>query len=119
DRAKELKTTEDQLEGRLAPLRQNLFDARAKRVRPFLDTKILAAWNGEMIAGMAAAGQALGDKKAVEAAGRAADFLLTHLRDKDGRLMRTYGAAPGQKPAARLAAYLDDYAYLIHGLLTL
>ncbi len=119
DRAKELKTTEAELEARLAPMRRKLFDAREKRPRPFRDTKILTAWNGEMIAGEAAAGMALGDKKPIETAARAADFLLTHLRTKDGRLLRTYGAAPGQKPAARVAAYLDDYAYLIHGLLTL
>jgi hypothetical protein len=119
DRAKELKTTEDQLEARLAPLRQKLFDARAKRTRPFLDTKILTAWNGEMIAGEALAGQALGDKKPIETAARAADFLLTHMRGKDGRLLRTYGAAPGQKATARLKGYLDDYAYLVHGLLCL
>ncbi len=119
DRAKEMKTTEAELAARLAPLRRKLFDAREKRPRPFLDTKILTAWNGEMIAGQAAAGQALGDKKPIEAAARAADFLLTHLRTKDGRLLRTYGAAPGQKPQARLNGYLDDYAYLVHGLLTL
>ena len=119
DRAKELKTTEDQLEARLAPLRQKLFDVRAKRPRPFLDTKILTAWNGEMIAGEAMAGQALNDKKPIETAVRAADFLLTHMRTKDGRLLRTYGAAPGQKAAAHLKSYLDDYAYLVHGLLCL
>jgi len=119
DRAKEMKTTEERLETRLAPMRQKLFDARSKRPRPFLDTKILTAWNGEMIAGQAAAGRALGDKKPVEAAARAADFLLTHLRAKDGRLLRTYGAAPGRKAEARVTGYLDDYAYLIHGLLNL
>ena len=119
DRAKEMKTTEERLETRLAPLRRKLLDARSKRPRPFLDTKILTAWNGEMIAGQAAAGLALGDKKPVETAARAADFLLTHLRTKDGRLLRTYGAAPGRKAEARLTGYLDDYAYLIHGLLNL
>ncbi len=119
DRAKDLKTTAAEMEARLAPMRKNLFEARAKRPRPFLDTKILTAWNGEMIAGEAAAGMALGDKKPIETAARAADFLLTHLRNKDGRLLRTYGAAPGQKPAARLTATLDDHAYLVQGLLTL
>ncbi len=117
--AEEMKTTEDALQGRLAPLRQKLFEVRAKRPRPFLDTKVLTAWNGQMIAGMAEAGRALGDKEAVAAAVRAADFVLANLRTRDGRLLRTWGAAPGQKAAARLNGYLDDYAYLIHGLLTL
>ncbi len=119
DLAKELKLSEDKLEARLAPLRQKLFDLRAKRPRPFLDTKVLMAWNGEMIAGEALAGQALGDKKPIATAARAADFLLTHMRDKDGRLLRTYGAAPGQKASAHLKGYLDDYAYFVHGLLCL
>jgi uncharacterized protein YyaL (SSP411 family) len=117
--AEDGKTTEDALEGRLVPLRQKLFEARAKRPRPFLDAKVLTAWNGQMIAGMAEAGVALGDKGAVAAAGRAADFVLANLRTGDGRLLRTWGAAPGQKAAARLNGYLDDYACLIHGLLAL
>jgi uncharacterized protein YyaL (SSP411 family) len=113
------KTTEAELDGRLAPLRRKLFDVRARRPRPFLDTKVLTAWNGEMIAGLAAAGKALDDKAAVTAASRAADFVLKNLRTKDGRLLRTYGAAPGGKAEARLNGYLDDYAFLAHGLLTL
>jgi uncharacterized protein YyaL (SSP411 family) len=117
--AAELQTTEDALEVRLVPLRQKLFDVRAKRPRPFLDTKVLTAWNGQMIAGMAEAGFVLGDKSAVAAATRAADFVLANLRTRDGRLLRTWGAAPGQKAAARLNGYLDDYACLIHGLLVL
>jgi uncharacterized protein YyaL (SSP411 family) len=117
--ARERKTTEGELEARLAPLRQKLFAARARRPRPFLDTKVLTAWNGQMIAGMAQAGGALGDREAVAAAARAADFVLAHLRTPDGRLLRTYGAAPGRKAEARLNGYLDDYAYLIHGLLAL
>jgi uncharacterized protein YyaL (SSP411 family) len=119
EKAADLKTTEEKLEERLAPLRKKLFDVRAKRVRPFLDTKVLTAWNGEMIAGLAQAGRALDDKKPVQAAAKAAEFVLKNLRNKDGRLYRTYGAAPGQKPEARLNGYLDDYAFLIHGLLCL
>jgi uncharacterized protein YyaL (SSP411 family) len=117
--AAELKTTEDKLEARLAGLRKKLFDLRAKRPRPFLDTKVLTAWNGQMIAGLARAGQALGDKQALAAAARAADFLLKTMKTKEGRLLRTFGAAPGEKPRARLNGYLDDYAYLTHGLLAL
>src|SRR5262249_43485134 len=77
-------------------------------------------WNGEMIAGYVAAGQALDEPKYLQTAARAADFMLHNLRTKDGRLMRTYGREPDQKTgAAKLNAYLDDYAYLVHGLLTL
>jgi uncharacterized protein YyaL (SSP411 family) len=119
DRAKDMNIAEEQLEGRLAPLREKLFQVRAKRPRPFLDTKVLTAWNGQMIAGLAAAGQALGDKKPIENAARAADFVLKTLRTKNGRLLRSYGAAPGQKAEARLNGYLDDYAFLVHGLLGL
>jgi uncharacterized protein YyaL (SSP411 family) len=119
DVAKERKVSEEQLEARLIPLRQKLLEARSKRPRPFLDTKVLTSWNGQMIAGYAAAAQALGEKKYLETARRAADFLLTNLRTKEGRLLRTYGAAPGQKAEARLNGYLDDYAYLVHGLLNL
>jgi uncharacterized protein YyaL (SSP411 family) len=120
DRAQEWKMTEGELERRvLTGPRRKLFDARARRPRPFLDTKVLTAWNGEMIAGLALAGQALGEKKPVESAARAADFVLKNLRNDQGRLWRTYGAAPGGKPEARLNGYLDDYAFLVHGLLCL
>jgi uncharacterized protein YyaL (SSP411 family) len=119
EQAKDLKMTEEQLEARLAPLRDKLLQARSKRPRPFLDNKILTAWNGQMIAGLAVAGQALDDKKALDSAARAADFVLKTLRTDKGRLLRSYGAAPGQKAEARLNAYLDDYAFLVHGLLCL
>jgi uncharacterized protein YyaL (SSP411 family) len=117
--AKEYDVPPDKMQERLLDLRQKVRTARDKRPRPFLDTKVLTAWNGEMIAGMARAGKALDDKKAVERAARAADFLLRTMKNKDGRLLRTYGAAPGEKPQARLNGYLDDYAFLVHGLLAL
>jgi uncharacterized protein YyaL (SSP411 family) len=72
-----------------------------------------------MYAGLARAGAVLGDRKVTARAERAADFVLRNLRGRDGRLLRTWGAAPGEKPSARLNGYLDDYAYLVHGLLTL
>ncbi len=117
--AREQKTTEAELLANLAPVKLKLFEYRAKRVRPFLDTKVIAAWNGEMIAGYAKAGQVFQRKEYIEAAARAADFLLTKMRDKDGRLLRLFAAAPGEKPSAQGAAFLDDYAYVIHGLLNL
>ena len=113
------KLTPAQLDQRLAPLRKRLFDRRAQRERPFLDTKILTAWNGQMIAGLARAGLALDDKALIARATKAADFVLKNLRTAEGRLRRSWAAAPGEKPQARFNAYLDDYAYLVHGLLAL
>src|SRR5262249_30209735 len=117
--AEELKLSEEDLLKKLAPIKAKLLAVRGKRARPFLDTKVLTAWNGQMIAGYAVAGQVLEDRKYLAAASKAADFLLTKMRTKEGRLLRTYGAAPGQKAEARLNGYLDDYAYLVHGLLCL
>jgi uncharacterized protein YyaL (SSP411 family) len=117
--AKDLNLSQEQLQARLAPLRRRLFDSRARRPRPFLDTKILTGWNGQMIAGYALAGQALGDERFIQTAMRAADFVLNNLRTKEGRLLRTYAGRTGKGSEARLNAYLDDYAYLAHGLLCL
>jgi len=117
--AKEQKLTEEQLVAKLAPMKAKLLAVRATRVRPFLDTKIITAWNGQMIAGYAKAGEVFQEKWYTEAAAKAAEFLLGSMRSKEGRLMRLYAAAPGAKPGPRGAGYLDDYAYLVHGLLNL
>jgi uncharacterized protein YyaL (SSP411 family) len=110
---------EEPTEKLLAPLRQKLLEVRGKRVRPFLDTKVLTAWNGQMIAGYAVAGRLLEEPKYTATAAKAADFVLSKLRTKEGRLLRTYGARPGGPAEAKLNAYLDDYAFLVHGLLCL
>jgi uncharacterized protein YyaL (SSP411 family) len=117
--AKDLKVTEAELLARLEPLKKKLFDHRAKRERPFLDTKVITAWNGQMIAAYARAGEVLKEKAYTDAAAKAADFLLKSMRDKDGRLLRIYAATPGAKPAAKGNGFLDDYAFLVHGLLNL
>jgi uncharacterized protein YyaL (SSP411 family) len=117
--ASKLKMTEEEVLARLAPACKKLFEARAKRPRPFLDTKVLTSWNGEMIAGFAVAGRLLGEQSFVRTAARAADFVLKHLRTPEGRLLRTFGSQPGQPGQARGNAYLDDYAFLVHGLLCL
>jgi len=70
---------------------------RAKRAGPFLDKKVLTAWNGQMIAGLARAGYVLRDRRALDLAEGAADFVLKNLRTKEGRLLRTYAAVPGEK----------------------
>lgn len=106
-------------EAAVASIRQKLLSARNRRPKPFLDTKILTGWNGEMIAGYAEAGRHLGEPKYVDAAARAADFVLIKLRHADGRLARMFAAAPNESPTPQGAAFLDDYTFLVHGLLAL
>jgi len=93
--------------------REKLFDARARRTAPGCDEKILTAWNGLMIHGMAHAAAAFGDRRWLESAQRAMDFVRGALW-QDGQLRVSYkdGTAPG-------GAYLDDYAFLLAALLDL
>lgn len=107
------KLNVDELETRLAAARRKLFSAREERIKPHLDDKVLASWNGLMIAGMAKAYRILGEERYRHSAVRAADFVLTKLM-KDGRLQRTYRAGKTHTPA-----YLDDHAFLIDALLNL
>ncbi|HVK17137.1 MAG TPA: thioredoxin domain-containing protein [Fimbriiglobus sp.] len=104
---------------RLKPLREKLLAVRSKRERPFLDTKVLTGWNGQMIAAYARVGEVLKETGYVSAAEKAANFLLTTMRAKDGRLMRVFAAKPGGKPESRGPAFLEDYAFLVHGFLNL
>jgi len=98
---------------RLATWRTRMCAARAQRVPPALDDKILTAWNGLIIASLARAARVLDEPRYAESASRAADFVLTHLR-QDGRLLRTH-----RDGTSRLAGYLSDYAFFIEGLLNL
>ena len=104
---------------RLAAAKRALAAVRDKRPKPAVDTNVLAGWNGLTVAGLARAGQALGDRAMTDRAVKTADFVLGNMRAADGRLFRVYGAVPGGQPRARGAAYLDDYAGLLHGLLAL
>ena len=103
-----------ELEKKLKPIRKKLFDVRAKRIRPLLDTKVLTAWNGLMIRGYADAGRVLKNEGYVKTAAAAADFALQNLIGEDGRLFRTH--TDGR---ARLNGYVIDYACLIDGLISL
>jgi hypothetical protein len=94
---------------RLPEIRCKLYGARAERVRPGLDDKQLTAWNALMISALADAGAAMGRDEYVDAAVACAEFLNSHRRDADGRVLRT----------ERLPGFLDDHAYLLEALLTL
>ncbi len=97
----------------LESARGKLLQARAQRVPPARDEKLLVAWNGLMIRGMAKAARRLGRPELAASATRAVDFIRAELWH-DGRLNATY-----KDGRARLAGYLDDYALLADGLLEL
>ncbi len=108
------------LEGRgpdpeqLPEIRARLLEARSARVRPGLDDKRLTAWNALMISALAETGAVLERPDYLHAAVDCASFLLGELRDGDGRLLRTWKDGRG-----RLAAYLEDHAFLLEALLGL
>ena len=62
---------------------------------------------------------ALAEPKYLDAAKKSAEFVLSHQKTADGRLLRTYGGIPGQAAKAAGSGYLEDYAFLVHGLLNL
>ena len=109
----EFSLTELQINTLLEGARKKLFQAREARVHPGRDEKMLTAWNGLMIKGMAAAGRHLHRAEYVDSAQRALDFVHGNLW-KDGRLLANY-----KDGRATLPAYLDDYVFLIDGILEL
>ncbi len=117
--AKDLKITEAALHAKLDPLRKKLYAVREKRDKPLLNKIALTAWSGLMIGGYAEAARALNEPKYAQIATKAAEFVLKNQVTKEGRLLRTYGAAPGKEPKAAVNGYLEDYACLVHGLLNL
>jgi len=101
------------LELHLAELRGRLLQARAQRVPPPTDDKVLADWNGLMISALAQGGEVLGEPRYCEAAVRAARFVLDEMGDA-GDLRHAWRAG------RRLEhAFLDDYAFVLCGLLDL
>jgi uncharacterized protein len=113
--AKMLGVPLEELQRRLRESREKLFVVRSRRVWPGRDDKILASWNGLMIGALAQAAQALAEPKYAAAASKAADFVLNKMRTPDGRLLHT--AFAGSE--AKLNGYLEDYAYLLDGLVSL
>ena len=94
--------------------RQKLLDVRNKRKKPLRDEKVLTCWNGLMIGAYARASTQLEHPEYAKTAEKAATFILSKLRDSQGRLLHVHTAGH-----ARLNAYLDDYAFLIDGLIAL
>lgn len=103
----------DELE-RIEVCKRKLLTVRTQRVPPHLDDKVLASWNGLMIGSLARAGRHFDESRYTEAAGRAASFVLDNMRTEAGSLQRAWRQGVGRQPG-----YLDDYAFMINGLLDL
>jgi hypothetical protein len=112
--AEAMRVTVEELERRLAPMRQKLYSARRRRKQPSLDTKIITSWNALMIRALAYGGRVLEEPSYREAAARAADFLLANHVKSNGDLWRT-----SREGSAKHDAFLDDYAFLAQALIEL
>jgi uncharacterized protein YyaL (SSP411 family) len=93
--------------------RDRLFEERETRVRPLLDDKILTDWNGLMIAALSRAAWIFDDQEYLSEATRAADFILSNMWNGE-RLLHMY-----RDGAQDIHGFLDDYAYLVWGLIEL
>lgn len=111
--ASEAGISVEDLFARLNPLKKVLLDKRAKRVRPGRDEKVLTSWNSLMISAYVHGYVVTREKKYLEEAKDAANFIFENLMSS-GRLLRTWGQGK-----AKLNGYLDDYAFFIEALLDL
>ena len=111
--AAEIDLDPNKLAKKLETMRQKLYTVRKKRIHPYKDDKVLTDWNGLMIAAMAVGGRVLGNEEYLVSAQKAAGFLLSHLK-QNGRLLKRY-----RDGDAALPGHLDDYAFLVWGLLEL
>ncbi|MGB7292809.1 MAG: thioredoxin domain-containing protein [Thermodesulfobacteriota bacterium] len=106
-----LNISEEELDKKIQSAREKLFTVREKRVHPHKDDKVLTDWNGLMIAALAKGAQAFNEPEYAVAAGRAVDFILKNLRDKNGNLLHRY-----RDGESGIRANLTDYAFLVWGL---
>jgi len=97
----------------VANAKRKLFVEREKRIKPFRDEKIITAWNGLMLSGLAEAIKIIDNPAALDAARKTVEFIFTKMF-RDDFLLHSY--KDGQ---AKLLGYLDDYAFLAVGLLDL
>jgi uncharacterized protein YyaL (SSP411 family) len=114
DAARALGESAEALEASLASSKRTLYAARAERVPPLLDDKVIASWNGLMIGAIAEGFRVLRDRRYLESAESAAEYVFGTLRRPDGGLYRT---ARGGR--AHLDACLEDYAFVADALVSL
>ncbi len=108
------RTSPEDLPDRFEGWRQTLLTARARRVRPLRDEKVLTAWNGLAVAALARGHAVTGEEAWRNAAERAARFVLSRLVTPEGRLLRSWHAGEAAVPG-----FLEDYAFFTWGLIEL
>jgi len=112
--SKRIVLEQAELGKRLENIRKKLFLEREKRIHPYKDDKILTDWNGLMIAAISKTARITQSTKLIDACVKSMQFILTNLREKDGRLLHRY-----RDSESSIKATLDDYAFVIWGLLEL
>jgi uncharacterized protein YyaL (SSP411 family) len=112
--SEQLGVSSQQIENVWDAARRKLLKIREDRIRPHMDDKILTDWNGLMIAALAKASLVFDNPQYYHAAARAADFILSRMRDDTGRLFHRYRLGE-----SGLSAHIDDYSFFIWGLLEL
>ncbi|MDH3981900.1 MAG: thioredoxin domain-containing protein [Kiritimatiellaceae bacterium] len=98
----------------LSNVRKNIFNVRKNRIHPLKDTKVLADWNGLMIAALSKAGRAFGEDKYVQAALKAHAFVESEMTQENGELWHRW-----REGDRAVSGQLEDYTFMIFGLLEL
>lgn len=111
--AEEMDLSAVELKGKIDTILSTLFKEREKRVHPSKDDKVLTDWNGLMVAALSQAGRVLKEKRYTEAALKAVEFIKGNLY-QDGKLYHRY-----RDGEVKEEGYLEDYAFLVWGLLEL
>ena len=126
DVARRFGKTEQAVAAVTAEGKHALFAARELRIKPARDEKVLTEWNGLMIHALADCGAVLGRADALDAARKAANFVLDKMSQPDGKLYRSWTPPQPspqengrQRGGARFNAYLEDYAAFIRSLIAL
>ncbi len=112
--AKQFGLAETELSQSIELAKHQLKQARADRSAPHIDDKVIVSTNGLVIRSLCHGAQVLGEPRYLQAALGAADFVLGHLRTKDGRLLRSFRGIP-----SAVNAFVEDYVFLIDGLVSL
>ncbi len=104
----------NQLLSRISSIREKLFQARSRRIRPSRDEKILCDWNALMIMGLCRAAKAFGMPSHLDQAQITARYILNNMQDRNNNLLHSLR---GEHEPVK--GFLDDYAFMIRALIEL